>query len=62
MSASVDLAADVSQDHPGRDASAGRFTLPSGGDEYDVSSGWLVVATIWSALLAYACVQALLAE
>ena len=62
MNASVDLAANLSQTHPERGGSAGRFTLRSGRDEHDVSSGWLVVATIWSALLGYACVQALLAE
>jgi hypothetical protein len=62
MNASVDLAPDIPPEaHVVRDTVAIRLARPSTRDEREVSSGWLVVATIWSALLAYACVQALLA-
>jgi hypothetical protein len=57
MNVSAELAADVPTS---REALAGRPAMPSGRRERDVSSGWLVIATIWWALLAYASVHALL--
>jgi hypothetical protein len=61
MNASVDLATEIPPEARVVRDTAVRLARPSTRDEREVSSGWLVVATMWSALLAYACVQALLA-
>ena len=60
MSSSVGFAADASPDtRPGADTVAGRAP-PSRRIGFDAWSP-LLVATIWWGLVAYACVQALLA-